>query len=195
MTQHAAAMSSSHGTGDINLASALMAMGIAPDEVTPCSIISKADGRDYGRFFLTPISNCGKFEAMKLLHFWSHPNAIPTANHPFGWILEFISGRPQGCSTPDDWLDYAHDHLTAIGEIPAGFPRGVDMIPDLVARFPEARASYVLAFVHCRALCLDLVKRARRQVLMKSRDGLSANIIDSRLPRHVRNNLIARLDG
>lgn len=188
-------MSSSHGTGDINLAAALMAMGIAPDDAYPCAIISKDDGRDYGRFFIGPISNCGKFETMKLLHFWSHPDEIPGDRHPFGWLLAFIAARPRGCSTPQDWLDYAHDHLTALGELPAGFPRNLDHIPDIVARAPESRASYVLAFAHCRALCLQLVRDARRQVMMKSRDGRSANVIDSRLPRHVRNNLIARLDG
>lgn len=194
MTRHEAAMTSSHGTGDINLAAALMAMGIAPDDANPCAIISKDDGRDYGRFFLTPISNCGKFETMKLLYFWSNPEELSDC-HPFAWLLDFISKRPQGCSTPADWLDHAHDHLTALGDLPRQFPRSLDLIPDMVTRLPEARPSYVLAFVHCRALCLDLVKRARRQVMMRSRDGRSANVIDANLPRTVRNNLIARLDG
>lgn len=194
MTQ-SAAMTSAHGTGDINLAAALMAMGIPPDDFNPCSIISKDDGRDYGRFFIGPISNCGKFETMKLLHYWSFPSETPGVSHPFGWLLDFIGKRPQGCSTPNDWLDHAHDHLAAIGELPTGFPRNLDHIPDIVARAPEARASYVLAFAHCRALCLQLVKDARRQVLMRSRDGRSAQVIDARLPRGIRNNLIARLDG
>lgn len=164
-------------------------------DANPCAIISKDDGRDYGRFFLTPISNCGKFETMKMLNFWSNPQEIPTKTHPFAWLLKFISSRPQGCSTPADWLDHAHDHLTALGELPAGFPRSVDLIPDLVARFPESRASYVLAFVHCRALCLHFVQAARRQVMMSSRDGRAHQVIDARLPSHVRRNLIARLDG
>jgi hypothetical protein len=106
-----------------------------------------------------------------------------------------VKARPAGCKSPADWLDHAHDHLQGIRELPTGFPRRMDDIPDMIARAPEARASYVLAFVHCRALCLSLVDRARRQVLMSSRDGRSHQIIDSRLPRHVRNNLIARLDG
>jgi hypothetical protein len=195
MTQHAAAMSSSHGTGDINLASALMAMGIALDDIQPCAIISKQDGKDYGRFFLTPISNCGKFETMKLLDLWTHPEKMPNQRHPFAWILELINSRPHVCRSSTDWLDHAHDHLQSIGELPTGFPRRMDDIPEMIARAPEARASYVLAFVHCRALCLSLVDRARRQVLMSSRDGRSHQIIDNGLPRHVRNNLIARLDG
>lgn len=188
-------MTSSHGTGDINLAAGLFAMGIAPDELQPCVIISKEDGRDYGRFFITPISNCGKFETMKLMEYWTHPGKLPSASHPFGWVLKFIRERPHGCKAPADWLDHAHDHLAALGELPGGFPRVIDDVPGIVARFPEARASYVLAFVHCRALCLQLVRDARRQVLMSSRDGRSHQVIDARLPAHVRNNLIARLDG
>lgn len=191
---HRAAMSSSHGTGDINLASALMAVGIAPDDHAPCSLISKG-AKDYCRFFVQPISNCGKFETMKLMTFWTDPTQLPAHNHPFGWIMDFIRARPQGCHSPSDWLDYAHDHLTALGELPAGFPRRMDDIPEIAAKHPESRASYVLAFVHCREFCVTLARNARRQVMMTSRDGKSHQIIDTRLPLHQRRNLIARLDG
>ena len=192
MTQHPAAGTSSHGTGDINLASALMALGIAPDSASPCSIVSRDDGRDYGRFFIGAVSDCGKFETLKLMGYWSDPQQAPS-NHPFAWLLSFISGRPPGCSSVNDWLDYAHDHLAALGELPAGMPRNIHDIPPMTAKAPEARASYVLAFVHCRSLCLHLVRVARREVMLSK--GGAHSIIDSRLPRAIRNNLIARLDG
>lgn len=192
MTQDQAAMPSSHGTGDINLAAAVMAMGIPPDELTQCAVISKGS-RDYCRFYVQSISNCGKFETMKLMAFWSASGA--PANHPFGWIMDFITARPQGCSSAADWLDHAFDTLSATGNVPKAFPRKMAEIPAMVASLPEARASYLLAFVHCREFCLSLTRQARRQVMMTSGDGERNQIIDSRLPVHVRNNLIARLDG
>ena len=194
MTRHPAAGTSSHGTGDINLAAALMGLGIAPDAADPCKLILKDDGRNYVRFFIGPVSNCGKFEALKMLHFWSNDHEAPT-NHPFAWIMDFITGRPQGCSTSSDWLDYAHDHLTAIGALPQSMPRRLDDIPAITKTAPEARASYVLAFVHCRAFCLDLARNARRQIMMSSADGVSHSIIDSSLPFSIRKELLARLQG
>lgn len=195
MTRHEAQGTASHGTGDINLASACMAIGIPLVEHPhgdSCKLILRG-GSNYARFFLTPISTCGKFATMQVMAYWSDPSDIPSDQHPFGWILEFIRARPDGCRTSGDWLDFAHDFLAARGDLPRGFPRSIDDIGDICKTAPEARASYILAFVHCRRLCLMLVDQARRAV-MQSKGG-SHTLIDTTLPRQTRNNLIARLDG
>lgn len=171
-----------------------MGIGIDPDERNPCQMILRDDGKSYVRFFVGASSNCGKFETMKMLHLWSNQDEA-SPSHPFGWIMKFISSRPPGCANSSDWLDFAHDFLAASDDLPAKMPRRLDDIPAITKTAPEAKASYILAFVHCRAFCLDLVRNARRQVMMSSQDNVGHSLIDTNLPRNLQRDLIARLQG
>jgi len=193
MTRHSETGTSGHGTGDILLAAALMAVGIPLDPLSRCAVIHKDDGKSYGRFFLLPISACGKFETLKLMAEWSAKGTLP-ATHPFVWILNFIARRPQGVSNVSDWLAWAHDYLAERGVSKIGLPRGLNEIPDFVAANPENLQGYVFAFVHCRALAFDEFRRAKNQVLMTGKHG-GSTLIDTKLPIATRNNLLARLEG
>jgi hypothetical protein len=161
--------------------------------LTRCAVIHKDDGKSYGRFFLLPISACGKFETLKLMAEWSAKGTLP-ATHPFVWILDFIAKRPQGVSNVADWLAWAHDYLAERGVPKIGLPRGLNDIPDFVAANPENLQGYVFAFVHFRALAFDEFRRAKNQVLMTGKHG-GSTLIDTKLPIATRNNLLARLEG
>ena len=191
MKRHEADGTSSHGTGDVNLAAAVMALGAPLDPLQPCTVIHADNGKSYGRFFLLPVSACGKYETLKLLQFWDAPRTTVPATHPFGWVMDFIQARPGDRMTADEWMDHAHDYLAGIGEI-GPHPKNYAAIPDSIAKLPESLSSYLFAFVHCRALCLDLFRRAKQQVYMRKHGSA---IIDTNLPKQIRNNLIARLDG
>lgn len=193
MTRQEATGTSGHGTGDILLASALMAVGIPLDPAGKCSIIHKDDGKSYGRFHLLPLSVCGKFETLKLMGEWSHKGSLP-AEHPFVWILTFIAARPSGGSTVSDWLNWAHIYAGEAGISKTGLPKSIGDIPAFVAKNPENLAGHLFAFVHCRGLAQEEFRHAKNQVMMTGRHG-GASIIDASLPAAIRNNLIARLDG
>jgi len=193
MTRQEAAGTSGHGTGDILLAAALMAVGIPLDPIGKCAVIHKDDGKSYGRFFLLPVSACGKFETLKLMGEWSVKGTLP-ANHPFVWILDFITARPHGCSTVSDWLNFAHVYAGQSGLPKAGLPANVRNIPDFVARNSESLAGHLFAFVHCRGVAQEEFRHAKNQVMMTNQTG-GATIIDASLPIATRNNLLARLEG
>lgn len=187
--------SSAHGTGDINLAAACMALGIPLCENEAgesCKLILRGS-HNYARFFLMPFSSCGKFLTLDLLAFWSHPEEIPHEEHPFKWIMDFVKARPAGVASAGEWLDFAHDYLRDRGDLPAGFPRDLEAIGGVCAANPEARFSYVLAFVHCRYLCVRIATQARRAVIMSK--GPAHAIIDATLPKKTRDELLSRLDG
>ena len=189
---HAATGTEAHGTGDINLAAAIMSMGVPLDPSRPCGVIHKDNGKSYGRFYLLPFSVDQKHKTIDLLHYWDDASDCEESN-PFRGILDFIARRPFGCSNAGDWMDWAHVYLTEDGLPGAALPANFDSIPDFVGRFPELRESYVFAFVHNRRLALALFQNAKAQV-MQTR-GRASTLIDSQLPRVQQLELLARLEG
>jgi hypothetical protein len=180
------------GTGDINLAAAIMALGIPMDPHRPCHIIHKDDGKSYGRFMLLSQSIDGKHQIGDLMEGWNNPAGL-AGNHPFAWLMAFIRERPQGVSTPDDWIGYAHDYLAERSKAKPGMPTRLAHIPDFVTAFADDLAGYVFAFIDCRNLAFLEFKAAKHQV-MQTR-GRAHAIIDANLSRPIRNEILARLEG
>lgn len=176
------------------MVSALMAVGIPLDPQMPCSTINPDKGRSYGRWHLLPLSADGKHETHKLNRAWSGYEALP-ANHPFSWLMEFIrEGRSNQCRTVEDWLGFAHDHCRDLGIPSFGLPARLEQIPDLCKKLPEARQSYIFAFVHCRDLAWMIYQQERRVQVLQQR-GRASSLIDVKLPQWQRNELLSRLDG
>ncbi len=194
MTPHPSLGQASHGTGDILLASALAAVGIPFDPHSPCAVINRDNGKTYGRWFLLPTSADGKHDTHKLDRAWSGLEVLP-ANHPFVWLMDFVKhGRGEGCRTIPDWMGAAHDHCRDLEIKANGLPRSLAQVEGLIAKLPEARESYVFAFVHCRDLAFRLYQHERNVQVMQTRGGASS-LIDVRLPKPARIELLSRLDG
>jgi len=182
---------SSHQTGDINLAAALMACEISLTKECPVRLIESVNSKPYAAFSLAQYSTDGFNITESLMEYWSTSKGIPM-DHPFALICSFIKGRPPGKLSTSDWMDYAIDYLNASGvQLP-----GIRMVSDIsmfVERFPRLPESYILAFVANRSVCLDLYHKARRSVYM-SREQSHA-LIDSALPAWQRNEILSRLQG
>lgn len=194
MTPHPATGEQALGTGDILLASALMALGIPLDPVSPCETIQKDDGRSYGRFHLLPHSMDGKQDTHTMSRAWSRLEDLP-ADHPFAWLMTFVATRPRGVSSVSDWLGWAVDHCRDLGIDAAGLPGNIERIPDFVKAQPDSRAAYIFAFVHCRDLAMLLYQKERRTKVMMSAGPKHHVIMDTRLPKPVRSDLLSRLEG
>lgn len=182
-------------TGDINLAAAIMACGIPLSPDCPVSIIeSESVGRVYGSFKLLGISNDGKLETEKLMRVWQGSSELDS-NHPFNQISAFIREKPFEIRNTQDVFDFAIDYLRERGINPAVVR--LDDIPAFVAKFPTMAESYILAFVHNRETCFRLYHHARREIHQTNGQGrdMRQSLIDTRLPRWQRNELLSRLQG
>jgi hypothetical protein len=102
-----------YGTGDINLAAALAALGIEPDPIQPIELIARDNGTNYTRFHFSQISPCGKYEVTAMSAAWGDADTFKRENdsHPFSLLMEFIATRPRDCSNQDQWLDHAAQFL------------------------------------------------------------------------------------
>lgn len=181
-------------TGDINLASALMALGIPLDPLNPVSLIDNL-GQDYGSFALAACSEDGTEDTARLMDHWSGIIMLPL-NHGFSIICEFIKARPRGVQRTDDVLAFAVDYLIQRGETLPGL-RTIHDVPAFVSALPEGFASYVLAYVWNRNLCFKLYNSASRKVFYSETDGNETRraLIDRRLPKWQAKELISRLQG
>jgi hypothetical protein len=192
MNPHPETGSKSFATGDINLVATLMAVGVPLDQGKPCELIENEAG-SYGRFFLLPHSLDGKFDTETLMQAWSGKKTL-NQDHPFVWLMEFISKRPRGIGSTSDWMAWAVDHCREL-EIPGiGLPRHVSTIADFVAALPDARQSYIFAFVANRHDALGAFLDHKRVAILQ-RKGESFSLIDRKLPLKVRNELLSRLEG
>ena len=182
------------GSGDLNLASALITMGIPPDPRQPIELIARDNGRDYTRFHFLPVSHCGKYDPETLSEAWARPAPFKAESpaHPFAVLMDFISARPNGCVNQDEWLCHAAGFLglpiDAVRKTYAGINRACKASP-------ESPAVYVLAFIRNR---IDLVTAAKRLAStgtfsnMQDR-GKSVSIIPAKAPKHIRDFLISHI--
>jgi len=185
---------STFGSGDINLAAALIAVGIPPDPITPIELIARDNGRDYIRFHFLKESTCGKYDVMALSEGWSDPHLFSRAHpgHPFKLIMDFISSRPSGCANQDDWLA----HAAAFLQLPLAAIRKTYADIDRACKAsPESPVSYVCGFVRNR---VDLIHAAKRKDAtgnfsnMQSA-GKSISIIPAKAPSRIRDFLLSHI--
>ena len=180
-------------TGDVNLASALMACSIPLDRDCPVKLIeSTTRDKPYGSFLVCAISEDGMEDTQALMEFWTNGGTLRDG-HPLPRICEFIKAKPNGILSPDEWLDHAVDWLKA-RSIPLPGLRRMSDVPAFVQALPQSLESYILAFVYNRWTCFQLYNNARRAIHQSRGDQLHT-LIDSRLPKHQRNELLARLEG
>ena len=187
-------MASFH-TGDINLAAALMACGIPLSPTNAVTLIeSTRTDSLYASFKLCGASSDGKDSTETLMAVWSGNKEIPDT-HPFSVISAFISAKPREIRDTDSIFAFALDYLAEQGFNPQ-IPNLRD-VPDLCQRFPQAIESYILAFVWNRDVCFKLYRDARREVHQTNGTGsdIHQTLIDHRLPRWQRNELLSRLQG
>jgi hypothetical protein len=183
---------STYQTGDVNLAAALMAVGIPLDIECPVKLIeSSYRGKPYGSFLLAAISEDGQEDTKKLMDFWSGGD-VPRIGHPFVAICEFIRAKPEGVLSSEDWLTHAIDWLADRDLKCPGLVK-IDDIPDFVKPLRNAIQSYILAFVYNRWTCFQLYNNARRSVHQSA--GNRHTMIDTKLAKPLRNELLARLEG
>ena len=177
--------------GDVNLTAALMSCGIPLDAVSPIVIIESEDaGKDYGSWRLAVTSEDGMEDTKSLMSFWNGGEIRD--DHPLVEISSFIRGRPIGRLSVSEWLDYAMDWLKEQGhQVPQ--IKSIDDIPLFTKALPDDVRSYILAFVFNRATCLRLYSNAKRSV-HKSRDDRHV-MIDRKLPRHQKSELLSRFEG
>ena len=179
-------------SGDINLVSALMACAIPLKKENCVQLISsEQNNRTYARFSLEAASDDGRHTSQACVDHWTGAKNLPD-QHPFAEICKFISARPMHNLTIGEWLDYAVDYLNVKGIALPGL-RTIADIPAFVAALPSNPESYILAFVANRKTCLDLFNNARRCVFLQNEDA--SVLIDTKLPRHQRNELLSRLEG
>jgi len=184
-----------HRTGDINLAAALLSVGILPAPERAVTIIQPEDGRRYASFRLLPTSADGVENIAKLMAFWSGEGSL-AASHGFPVICDFLAARPRNCRTSDDMLDFAFEWFAQRGHKVATV-RGIDDIPAFVESMPDCPAAYVLAFIHNREHLFRVAKTAGTDYLFERGSGSERRvaIISSDLPKWQSRELTARLKG
>jgi len=176
---------SAFGTGEINLACALMALGIPLDSGNPCSIIAHQNGHVYSRYHFEAISFDGAFRTVEMSALWSNIGQVPD-NHPLRVICDFVKSAGHGLKL-NDWFD----HAQSIFEI--GHLTNFEDAQRPVSTFPENPESYCLAFMLNRRELLTLHHKATRETLMTKGD--STALIGVNMPRYQKQELINRLNG
>jgi hypothetical protein len=185
---------SSFGSGDINLAAAILTMGIPMDPANPIELIARDNGHDYTRFHFLHDSACGKYDVWTLSSAWTDKELFSSQSpgHPFALIMDFITARPRGCSHQDAWLAHAAAfldlHLDAIRKTYADISRAC-------SASPESPVSYVCAFIRNR---MDLITASKRKAdsgnfsnMMSA--GKSVSIIPAKAPARIRDFLLSHI--
>lgn len=182
------------GTGDINLAAAILTMGVRPDPTRPIELIARDNGQDYTRFHFADLSDCGCYRADELSHAWGHPQAFraENPNHPFGLLMDFISTRPRGCSNQDEWLG----HAAAFLALPIDAIRKTHRdIGRTCLASPESPVSYVCAYIRNR---IDLISAAKKKASRGEFTNMmdrtkSVSLISEKAPKRIRDFLLSHI--
>lgn len=185
---------SAHSTGDLKLISALMSVGIPLDPKNPAAIIIKEDGTSYSSFRLMPMSADGKESTGALMDWWSNPHKAKQG-HPFKALMAFLGDAPPGCKRATDWLDFAHQWLSARQQRPPDAPRKIEDIPDFVSRHQGDLAGYIFAVAFNRETCWQEYLIARESPDYLMRRGKAVTKVNHSTPKRIADELITRLKG
>lgn len=145
-------------TGDLNLAAAILTVGIPPIESKPISLVATDTGHDYKRFHFELTSACGKHDVYSLGAGWNSPESFRATHpaHPFSKMMSFISSKPHGIRGQDDWLNHA---AVFLGITRDAVSKAYADIANVCRNSPESEVSYVLAFIRNREWLISCVKR------------------------------------
>lgn len=178
-------MTSSFGTGDINFACALMALGVPLDDANPCTIVAHQNGHVYSRYHFGALSFDGRFRTGDMSNAWSRIESIPS-EHPLRIMSDFIQSAPKGMRL-HEWMDHAHDVF------PIGHIKDFDDAQKHISAFPENPESYCLAHILNRRELLSLHMRATRETFMTN--GTASALIGVGMPKRQKQELINRMNG
>lgn len=173
------------GTGDINFACCLMSIGFPLDDGNPCSIIAHENGHVYSRYHFLPYSIDGRISIEGVNELWSNMKKCPD-NHPLKYVSDFVCNFEKGM-TIASMFDLAHE-LYDIGHV-----KNNDDAKTHIARFPDNRESYALAFILNRIELYALHKSATKKIYMSK--GKSGLCVDVALQSNKKKELINRLNG
>jgi len=183
---------SSRHTGDVNLAAALMALGVPLNASRPVTVVDRHP-QPYGSFYYGECSEDGTEDAETLCAHWNGISLLPP-KHGFPQICQFIRARPRGVQSTPDLLGFAVEYLTQQGH---GLPglRRIEDVPAFVAALPEGEPAHILAYVWNRSLCFQLFRNASRALYYEAGDAsqIRRALIDTQLPRVQARELLARL--
>lgn len=184
----------SFGSGDINLAAAILTLGVPPDSRSAIELIARDDGKDYIRFHFGESSFCGKYTPESLSDAWSNPKALKAQQpgHPFSLLMDFIAARPRGYMSVDDWQDHAADFMQLPLE---AIRKAYKEVGKTCRAAPESPLAYVCAYIRNRA---DLVAAAKQReakgVFTNMQDrGKSVSMIPARAPKSIRDFLLSHI--
>lgn len=172
---------------DINLASALLTVGIGPRLGEPVRLTASDNGRDYVQFLIDPCSPCGGYRSADLMQAWGSPAAFHSErpDHPFSLLMKFIAARPRGCSCKDDWLMHIASFLEVRMDLVRKTYQGIGLA---CQASPDTDLSYLCAFLRNR---IDLIAAAKLAEKTGSthnmiNHGPSIATISERLPKRAR---------
>jgi hypothetical protein len=185
----------SHQTGDINLAAALMACGVPPSREQPIKLIQPESGKKYASFRLGPCTMDGKEKTENLMDVWAGRRELEPS-HGFEQICRFLKARPRGCRDTEALLDFAIDYLRKMGFALSGV-RHMGDIEAKVQSEPQSVDSFILAFIHCRELLFSMFRQARTDFYFERGHGADTRrgMIAENLPAWQRRELTSRLNG
>lgn len=183
----------SYGTGDMNLAAAIMTMGVPPERDV-VKLIATSSGQDYVRFKIKDISIDGTIKTESLMDAWNNyiPFAKANPDNYFTKIMTFIRSKPDGCRGYLDWVEYASDWL---GMPVNACKRCMNGSPKIWETAPDTEPAYVLGFLTNRFYLLDLAKKfqktGRFDVMMEH--GKSIALMSEHLPQRQKDFLISQM--
>ena len=183
-------MRPSRHSGDINFVAALMSQGVSLQKECPCRLV-EGDRGLYTSYRYNEVTDDGKDHIAPLIDHWNGNRELPS-QHGFAAVCRFIKARPRGIQNTTELLDFAVDYLIERGHSLPGLARLED-VPDFIEKHPDSEPSFILAYVWNREICFQLHRTAKRSIYLN--DGDTHTIIDQRLPKWQRNELLSRHQG
>lgn len=185
--------SESLNTGDINLAAAVMSMGVPLCEHQKTSLVLRGGDKfgTYARFHLKLTSIKGDHSTQKLMSYWREPNRCQ--DNDFAQIMNFVKkGIRSGAKLAEEWLQLAVEHVNEVSGGNVNIPATFEALPEFIEAQPDETHSYLLAFVYNRWDLQQIIKKAQRQIMMSNGDNHV--IIDGHLERWKQKELLAMIN-
>jgi hypothetical protein len=183
----------SYGTGDLNLAAAILTSGVPPEAV-PVKLIATSSGKDYVRFMMRDTSIDGTIKTSSLFGAWDSFQTF-TKEQPdffFTKIMKFIHSRPSDCHSYIEWCEHASAWL----EISmAACKRYMTGNPKIWETSPDSEPAYILGFIANRFWLLDMAKNFQKtgNFDVMTERGKAIALISEKLSKQKREYLISRM--
>jgi hypothetical protein len=183
----------SYGTGDLNLAAAILTAGVPP-EIPPVKLIATTGGEDYVRFMMKEVTIDGTISTRSMMEAWDSYHKFSKDNPDFFFtkIMSFIKSRPDGCRGYIDWCEYACSWLEMSM---AACKRYMTGSPKIWESAPDSEPAYILAFISNRFWLLNMAKDFQKtgNFDVMTEHGKSIALISERLSKSKKEYLLSHL--